>query len=172
MHDPMTVAFEIRSPFGRKSTLFPKGWHAPVITIWHVDPEVGGDDDSCDWFGMSKTRTNGWYPVHLDEYAALPEDARRAVDFLWWGWNRKLGRPWWKHPRWHVRHWQFQVHPLQDLKRWLFSRCSVCGKRFPWGYAPIGPWSGEGPRWFKGEPGVYHHECVPPPPEAIPAGRK
>lgn len=45
MHDPMTVAFELRYPWKRGK--FPD----PFITIWHVDPEVGGDDDSCDWWG-------------------------------------------------------------------------------------------------------------------------
>jgi hypothetical protein len=46
------------------------------------------------------------------------------------------------------------------LKRWLFSRCAGCGKRFPWGYAPISAsWESDGPRWFRGERSVYHHEC-------------
>jgi hypothetical protein len=34
MHDPMTVAFEFR-PLG--------------VTVWHVDPETDGSDDSCGW---------------------------------------------------------------------------------------------------------------------------
>lgn len=38
MHDPMTVAFEI----GR------------FATIWHVDPETDGSDDSCGWFMRSR----------------------------------------------------------------------------------------------------------------------
>jgi hypothetical protein len=70
-------------------------------------------------------------------------------------------RPWWKHPKWHVWHWRLQVHPLQKLKRFLFSRCAVCGKRFRWGYAPVSHvWHGEGPRWFRREKGVMHHECA------------
>lgn len=40
MHDPMTLAFSIKWPFGRKTTL---------VDIWHVDPEKGGSDDSCGW---------------------------------------------------------------------------------------------------------------------------
>lgn len=35
MHDPKTVAHEIRI----------KNWH--LVTIWHVDPETDGTDDSC-----------------------------------------------------------------------------------------------------------------------------
>lgn len=53
MHDPMTVAFEIRSPFRDKSpgtlALFKKGYRRTLITIWHVDPERDGTDDSCGW---------------------------------------------------------------------------------------------------------------------------
>ena len=78
MHDPMTVAWEIRSPFyefkpwpkhARKDPhpfALQKAWEAmtpseqavrsrhwenghrhALITIWHVDPQIGGSDDSC-----------------------------------------------------------------------------------------------------------------------------
>jgi hypothetical protein len=78
-------------------------------------------------------------------------------------------RPWYRHPRWHIRCWRLQVHPAQALKRWLWTRCEHCGKRFPWGYAPTSVnWGGSalgwlkgGKGWFKGEAGVYHHECYP-----------
>ncbi len=121
MHDPMTVAFEILSPFREKpSVLFPHGYRAAVVTIWHKDPERDGSDDSC----------------------------MRGRAFAWRGW------------RWHFWHWRFQVHFIQDLKRWLFSRCGGCRKRFSWGYAPVSHnWDSGGPRWFKREHYVYHHEC-------------
>ena len=45
----------------------------------------------------------------------------------------RLERPWYKHPKFHVKHWQIQCHPLNILKRWLFSRCSGCGKGFTMG---------------------------------------
>jgi hypothetical protein len=52
MHDPMTVAFEIKWPFPAKKT-----WgngaiyrdYKTLVTIWHVDPESDGTDDSCGW---------------------------------------------------------------------------------------------------------------------------
>lgn len=47
MHDPNTVAFEIRLPF-TKTVKRPFGYL--LATIWHVDPEKFGDDDSCGWF--------------------------------------------------------------------------------------------------------------------------
>ena len=43
MHDPMTVAFEIRYP-GKRN-----GYRDSFITIWHKDPERNGDEDSCGW---------------------------------------------------------------------------------------------------------------------------
>ena len=69
-------------------------------------------------------------------------------------------RPWWRHPRWHIWHWRFQVHPLQHFKRWAFSRCAHCRGRFAWGECPHSTsWSGTGPRWFRGEAGVMHNQC-------------
>lgn len=47
MHDPMTVAFEIPNIFVRKTKL---GYRPSIITIWHIDPETDGSDDSCGWF--------------------------------------------------------------------------------------------------------------------------
>lgn len=45
MHDPMSVAHEINWPWRNKF-----GNRNPIITIWHVDPETDGSDDSCGWF--------------------------------------------------------------------------------------------------------------------------
>lgn len=47
MHDPQTVAHELY--LGKKKK---KNGHyrTPFLTIWHVDPEKDGTDDSCGWF--------------------------------------------------------------------------------------------------------------------------
>lgn len=57
MYDPMTVAFDIKSPFrGKPSKFWPKGYRNTLVTIWHVDPEdrrgmcVRRGDDTCGWF--------------------------------------------------------------------------------------------------------------------------
>lgn len=51
MHDPMTVAFTIPRPWPVKSGLIESHWYWPDwVTIWHVDPETDGSDDSCGWF--------------------------------------------------------------------------------------------------------------------------
>lgn len=76
---------------------------------------------------------------------------------------RRYHRPWWRHPRWHVHHWKFQVHSVQQFKRWAFSRCCRCGGRFTWGYAPTTDcWEGTGPLWFRSERLVYHSDCKRP----------
>lgn len=55
MHDPDTLAFTIPYPWWRTRKSLLKGkdterCHDPFITIWHHDPEVRGNDDSCGWF--------------------------------------------------------------------------------------------------------------------------
>lgn len=257
MHDPMTVAFDIKYP---------------RITIWHVDPEKDGTDDSCGWFprgrhcnqavlekivkrmefdwdrtfdpnksdddyddgeikiglkpvyncGLFKPdglpnlsvagvvlnlffiaagehfesnghtnwkRARRWMNEHLfeilhfaenttdslfdditrkfeigcnEEYTKRRRDERiRQMAGSIYSWILRAERPWWKHPRWHFWHWKIQVHALQNLKRWLFSRCNKCGKGFRFGESPVSnSWDAVGPRWFRGEPDVAHGNCA------------
>lgn len=63
---------------------------------------------------------------------------------------QSFNRPWYRHPRWHVWHWRLQVHPLQKLKRRLFTRCDHCRKPFGWNESPIGTWGGDK---------VWHSKC-------------
>lgn len=49
MHDPSTVAFELRRPWPQKSVLPGRRYFPAIITIWHEDPETDGTDDSCGW---------------------------------------------------------------------------------------------------------------------------
>jgi len=46
MHDPMTQAFSFSHPWRKSAHGFSSTW----LTIWHVDPELDGTDDSCGWF--------------------------------------------------------------------------------------------------------------------------
>lgn len=131
MHDPMTVAHEFFRGIFR-------------ITIWHVDPETDGSDNSCDWFGTRKSQENGWYPADLDGWDELPEATQRAIQFVWYKWHFKLtSRPWWRHPKWHIHHWRIQVALLQRLRRLLLDRCSECGGRFGINEVAIGNWGGD-----------------------------
>jgi hypothetical protein len=62
---------------------------------------------------------------------------------------RSYYRPWYKHPRWHIRHWKIQFRPWQNLKRRYWDKCCVCGKR---GFksSAIGDWDGTR---------IWHQEC-------------
>lgn len=69
-------------------------------------------------------------------------------------------RFWFNKPRWHVHHWRIQIPLLDSFKRWVFSKCCKCGKGFSFGYAPTSySWYGTGPKWFKTEENVFHHDC-------------
>lgn len=239
MHDPMTVAFEIHNPFLPRYSWGKRWSNRPsLVTIWHVDPERDGSDDSCGWsaprltneqrkkleslaffearepWALACKEKGGPDPVtceslvfglvelvsralrirmtvdemrrvatqlvhnpgdnirsslsHIPGYSTnfdqdLPSERERAATGLYCCIARNImrsRRPWYRHPRWHVWHWKIQVHPLQNLKRWLFSRCCRCGKGFHYGEAPCsGSWSGTGPRWFRSEENTYHHNC-------------
>lgn len=159
MHDPMTLVYSCR-----------------LFDVWHVDPEKDGSDDSCDWFNHGKAEDRA-DPTRQAVYEALwdmetlldnrphyPDSPEhRAFQPLKAAVRAALApppRPWWRHPRWHVWHWKIVVHPVLSFKRWLFSRCATCGKGFRWGYAPVSSsWDSPGPRWFRGERNVRHHEC-------------
>lgn len=60
MHDPLTVAFDIRIPIPWKvaNTIYRdkrKEWASyHLATIWHKDPEKDGSDDSCGWFKRAR----------------------------------------------------------------------------------------------------------------------
>jgi hypothetical protein len=139
MHDPLTVAFEIRRPWpkgeawkteqaARTGTrwqingvfwvLDGRGlYFPPLITVWHRDPS-GYDSTTC-----------AIYP----------------------------GRMW----RFHVHHWRLQVHPLQQWRRRLLTRCAWCGGRSVKGDAVNVSHSWDGPRarWWQGERGLFHRDC-------------
>lgn len=64
--------------------------------------------------------------------------------------------------RWkaHFWHWRIQVWPLQKLKRSLFERCTECGRRYSWGYAPVSNgWDEPAGKWFRVQRRSFHFEC-------------
>lgn len=58
-------------------------------------------------------------------------------------------RPWYKHPKWHIHHWNIQFHPLQKIKRRFWDKCSVCGKR-GFKQSAMSDWNGTK---------LWHQEC-------------
>lgn len=256
MHDPMTVAFHIRRPWPSRWPDGKRYWPT-WITVWHVDPERDGTDDSCGWFirarhgdkevldkivrryehdwdrvftseahrtylcGLFAPNGDPHYSVqgivlnlffwaagtvfesdghtnwkkarrfvqkHLADIILFAEnptdslhdgitrkfeigcgekyDKRRRDERIRqmagciYAWILRAERPWYRHPRWHIWHWKIQIHPLQQFKRWAFSRCEYCGKRFRWGESPCtNQWDNEGPRWFMSETRIHHSHC-------------
>lgn len=161
MHDPLTVAFEIRYPWAKSRRTSKSGrefvYREPFLTVWHVDPETDGTDNSCDWSGFRLSDEGLARLSESPNYRRLGERLGRDGEYLagcLWREARlfyKPARPWWKHPRWHVWHWRLQLHPWQKLKRWLFKRCGHCGERFGWNESPITySWSGSGPSFHEG----------------------
>ena len=166
------------------------------ITIWHVDPEKDGSDDSCDWFHRRLTKREKefaaslidnkednlrnffaqWIPAtcekhsvredcydagcHLGDHAEIctTEEMTSRVMNIFRCYKREFH---WHYPvRWHFWHWKLQIHPLQQFKRWAFSRCEKCGRHFAFGESPIsGSWDSDGPRWFRSEKNIWHSSC-------------
>lgn len=262
MNDPMTVAFEIRYPWRAYSRAkraaqpkdsFVQRYRHSFITVWHVDPETDGSDDSCEWFvrgkhadpkvleRIKKAFLSDWdrtwtyekkdggdgttYPRglflpyglprlsptgimlnlffiaaremhgydkamrfmrrHLFDIMLFAENTsdsmfdsmtmalgpeertreERVARFAWivFGWILRVERPWWKHPRWHFWHWKIQVHPWQNARRWLLTRCCKCGGRFRYAESPVSnSWNRKPLRWFRGEEGLHHMDCSRP----------
>jgi len=176
MHDPMTVVFTIPNPFASRYTWAKTWWKRPsLITIWHVDPERDGNDDSC---GRDY------------QFKKLTPQEKAIADAIWDGetifdnrphypnspehrWFKTLKRAWLEHrqqhtfwrvaPRWHIWHWRIQIHPLESLRRRLLTRCESCGKRLGTSPAIAVGWDSPPRRWFelfRGQRGLMHEECA------------
>lgn len=169
MFDPYSLAFQIKNPFSWYISAFDgKKYYNDLIRIWHHDPCKDGSDNSCDWYGSKKPLTPAlkemsqaiWHlatildnsPFYPDHEAHLRfQPIKKAM------WDLRKRSKWRIHPRWHFWHWRVTVVPLQNLKRWLFTRCSKCGGRFKYGESgTTNSWNSAGPRWFKSED-LYHN---------------
>jgi hypothetical protein len=139
MHDPFVVAFEIRRPWPRISrprttdgrTLPAHLYWPRLVVVWHREP--GGNDAG----EVCKRHTRY-------------QDADG-------NWQFKFHRAW----RFHLNHWKVQIPPLQELRRRVLTRCAWCGGRHHKG-DPVNvshSWDGPRGRWWRGEPGLYHHDC-------------
>lgn len=74
--------------------------------------------------------------------ARAREQRIRRMAACIYGWILREERPWYRHPRWHIHHWQLQLHPWQNLWHWITRRCAICGKRFRYREVPISDWAG------------------------------
>jgi len=81
MHSPETVAFEIKNPFVRADK---HGYQPSLITIWHIDPETDGSDDSCGWFMRLR---------HVDKETVQKVQSIFEFQFKHNYWFDKAGKP-------------------------------------------------------------------------------
>lgn len=172
MHGPSCVAHEIKSPFrSAPSKMWPKGHRNSLVTIWHVDPECDGADDSCGWFIRGRHLkaadkaladrlvTNEFDNLKMWLTGRDDEEKISQVAGIFAALCRQ-DRPWWKHPKWHFWHWRFQIHPWQQFRRWMLTRCAGCGKSFAYGESPTShQWHSPKPKFLRGEEGMYHGKC-------------
>ncbi len=94
MHDPMTVAFEIKRPYPvRRTDAKSQRYWPPLVTVWHRDPESDGTDDSCGWFrpNLSKAHLSSlrylasqeakrpWFLAETAKQASSPTEAETLL---------------------------------------------------------------------------------------------
>jgi len=157
MHDPLVVAHEIPSPIPRR-----KRWEdkARIARRWGFARRRRTNAANLGQPTYRWWRPHGWV-LYL---AGRAYGLRNAIT-VWHVEPRgrdtfdvcKRGSRW----KWHVHHWRIQFHYERRLRRFLLERCVLCGRRFPWGYAPVShQWDGPRARWRDGVVRrAYHHEC-------------
>ena len=69
----------------------------------------------------------------IDNLSSI-DSAKQAVHLIAAALGRRF-RPWWKHPRLHVHHWQIKFNLPRNLRR-MVQACAGCGKRLGFGYCP------------------------------------
>src|SRR5260370_30024191 len=123
MYDPMTVAFNIKSPFWH-TDFTGHTYRTTLVTIWHVDPEntrgmcVRRSDDTCGWFTPPYSQEDhnrmhklakSQYTMIFDKQNALTEGKDyayicyepTAYDAIYWSWRAI------KHSESKRRGWQY-----------------------------------------------------------------
>jgi hypothetical protein len=182
MHDPMTVAHEIRRPWPQR-TSFPGSQGARwSIRLHHTHFEDELHPGMCEGCNESMTSTNNWFPwwkpssymshwrLAGREYYWPPlltiwhnePDSHDGLSVCSRRYQDKQGK--WHYTKswkWHVHHWSFQFPPLQQLRRRLFTRCIYCGGKSVKGH-PVNvtnSWDHQKSHWWRSEVGLFHADC-------------
>lgn len=184
MHDPMVVAFTI-------PRLWPERSHfrgAPGDARWkirhhheHFNTETNGlICDGCDRLMTSTKQVFPWYKI--GSYSKFWRLAGR--DFYWPSiitvWHVEPGGhdalsvcqsrhfslrtgKWYYSKSWkyHFWHWKIQVHSIQNLRRYLLTRCEVCGGKSRKGHVVnfSNSWNNPKTHFWQGELGLRHGDC-------------
>jgi hypothetical protein len=148
----MTLAHEIKAPWKKHYSHSAETYRPTLVTVWHVDPETDGTDDSCDYSGTRPRLT----PAERDLFNRLQRfdtvigndpfysehatEVRELYEAMWTWRSERRSRFHWS-PAWHVHHWRITIEPWARLRR-RFDRCAVCGQRM--GTATrMGNWYGD-----------------------------
>ncbi|MEU3255863.1 hypothetical protein, partial [Streptomyces sp. NPDC006997] len=171
MHDPLTVAFEIRRPWPERSTLPAAGDKAARWRIrLHHDCGTWCADDpphregSFPWWKPSSYsafwRLGGrdyYFPSLITVWHREPH-GRDGLTVCSKRVQRRDGT--WRYTRgwrWHIHHYKLQFRTYQRLRRRLLTRCAWCGGRDRKGDAVniSHQWGGPRGRWWQGEQGLF-----------------
>lgn len=175
MHDPLTVAFEIKLPIPRLTSWGrpPEGNHRFTIQRRRYKPVMEEDQHYMNkpiypwyrpqawelWVAGKKVRMRTFCTVwHVEPFG---HDSGEVCSH--WKVDKKTGKKirdaqghfvvdnsW----RCHVHHFHYQFPWLQEIKRWLFTKCSWCGGPSRRGdYVNCGYMNGSE---------VYHNDCMTP----------
>lgn len=175
MHDPLTVAFEIRRPWPQHTPMRAANdqsirWRIRLHHehTAHCDDDPPHRDGAFPWWRPSSysafSRLAGrdyYWPPLITIWHREPggrdglTECGRVVQRSDGTWHRL--RSW----RFHIHHWHLQFPPLQQLRRRLLTRCAWCGGRSVKGDQVNVSHSWDGPRgrWWRGEPGLFHRDC-------------
>lgn len=154
MHDPLVVAFHIPNPLRIRRR-----------AEYDYDPTVRNvlKQHRWHWFGTHAFVVAGkafGFGELITVWHREPggHDAGEVCKH-WKGkpGSRKISHVW----RFHVHHWSLQFHPWQRFRRWALTRCAWCGGRSRKGDVVnvSHQWDGDHGPWWKGETGLFHHDC-------------
>lgn len=91
---------------------------------------------------------------------ARREERIRSMAGCIYSWILRKERPWYRHPRWHIWHWEVKLPWYWTIRRWLLNRCCKCGARFYFGECPhTDQWHSPPVKWFQAEKHLYCHKC-------------
>lgn len=136
MHDPEVVAFSVRRPWPEIGRTYRRN---PPLWKWRPGSPL-----------VYVARKELYFPALLTVWHREPhgEDALQG---------ECRGTRW----QWHVHHWRIQFDLAQKWRRRLLTRCDWCGGRSTRRDAVNCSTSWDRPKspWWRGERGLYHHEC-------------
>lgn len=149
MHDPLTVAFEIPRPWPKMAS-----WRTEHAARDGVRWRIGGPFWVVAGRGLYfPDLITVWHrePGGRDGLTVCSKRVQRRDG----KWRRTRG---W---RLHVHHWRLQLHPYQQLRRRLLTRCAWCGGRSVKGdqVNVSHQWNRSRGRWWQGERGLFHADC-------------